>query len=289
MSFHDFYFTSQEGLRLYARDYGSRASKKTPILCLPGLTRNSKDFAALAEHLSTDRRVLCPDFRGRGKSDYAPGWTDYTPIAEMRDTFDLMAAAGIEHAILIGTSRGGVVAMNMGAHRPTAIKAVVMNDVGPEVDMAGITRIIGYAGKMEAPPNWDEAATALRQMNDRYFPNMPGEKWHAFAHMTFKDEEGCPAMDYDPAIGVGLRRAAKLLRGNIPTMWKEFNTLTNIPLLLVRGENSDLLSKKTVEKMQSAHPTMELVTAKDRGHAPFLDEPEVITAIDGFLSRLEKH
>ncbi len=289
MNYRDFYFTSQEGLRLYARDYGSRGSKKTPILCLPGLTRNSKDFASLAEHLSSDRRVLCPDFRGRGKSDYAPGWTSYTTIAEMRDTFDLMAAAGVEHAILIGTSRGGMVAMTMGAHRPTAIKAVVMNDVGPEIDMAGVTRIMGYAGKMTAPLSWNEAATTLRQMNDRHFPNMPGEKWHAFAHMTFKDEDGHPAMDYDPAIGVGLRRAAKLMRGNMPTMWKEFNTLTHIPLLLVRGENSDLLTRETVDKMCEAHSGMSTVTAKDRGHAPFLDEPEVIRAIDTFISAHDAH
>jgi pimeloyl-ACP methyl ester carboxylesterase len=204
----------------------------------------------------------------------------------MRDTFDLMAATGVEHAILIGTSRGGIVAMTMGAHRPTAIKAVIMNDVGPEVDMAGINRIMGYAGKMAAPPSWDEAAIALRQMNDRYFPNMPGAKWHAFAHMTFKDDDGRPAMDYDPAIGVGLRRAAKLMRGNIPTMWNEFNTLAHIPLLLVRGENSDLLSKATVEKMREAHPGMGLITAKDRGHAPFLDEPEVERAIGSFLKEI---
>jgi pimeloyl-ACP methyl ester carboxylesterase len=284
MNYQDFYYSSQEGLRLYARDYGLRTSKKTPVICLPGLTRNSKDFDAIATHLSADRRVLCPDFRGRGKSEYAPSWTDYTPANEMRDTFDMMAAAGVDHAIFVGTSRGGLVTMAMGCNRPTAIKAVVMNDVGPEVDIAGITRIMGYVGKMSPPKSWDDAAITLRQMNDRHFPNLSGEKWHEFARMTFRDEDGVPASDYDPAIGLGLRRAAKLTRGKIPTMWNEFKSLSNIPLLLVRGENSDLLSKETVQKMNDAHANMTFVSAKDRGHAPFLDEPEVKSAIDAFLA-----
>ncbi len=286
MNYRDIYYYSQEGLKLYARDYGARASSKTPILCLPGLTRNSKDFAELAEHLSSDRRVLCPDFRGRGKSEYARSWTDYTPTNEMRDTLDLMAVAGVNHAIIVGTSRGGLVAMTMALHRPTAIKGVIMNDVGPEVDTTGITRILGYAGKMEAPASWEQAAITIRQMNERHFPNMPGENWHAFARMTFRDENGKPALDYDAAIGTGLRRAAKLTRGNIPTMWKEFGALSHIPLLLVRGENSDLLSASTAARMGAEHPDMTLVTAKDRGHAPFLNEPEVTVAIDKFLADL---
>lgn len=286
MTFQDIHYYSQEGLKLYARDYGSRASPKTPLLCLPGLTRNSKDFADLAERLSHDRRVICPDFRGRGRSECAKGWTGYTPLNEMRDTLDLMAAAGVNHAIIVGTSRGGLVAMNMALHRPTAIKGVVMNDIGPEVDKTGIERIMAYAGKMEVPPTWEDAAITIRQMNERYFPNMPGEKWHAFARMTFRDEGGKPAMDYDAAIGTGLRRAAKLMRGNIPTMWKEFKALSHVPVLLVRGENSDLLSTTTAEKMATEHNNLTLVTAKDRGHAPFLDEPEVSNAIDAFLAKL---
>lgn len=286
MTFQDIHYYSQEGLKLYARDYGSRSSPKTSILCLPGLTRNSKDFANLAERLSSDRRVICPDFRGRGRSEYAKGWTGYTPLNEMRDTLDLMAAAGVNHTIIVGTSRGGLVAMNMALHRPTAIKGVVMNDIGPQVDKTGIERIMGYAGKMEVPPTWEDAAITIRQMNERYFPNMPGKKWHDFARMTFRDEGGKPAMDYDAAIGTGLRRAAKLMRGNIPTMWKEFKALSHVPVLLVRGENSDLLSTATAEKMAAEHPDLTLATAKDRGHAPFLDEPEVTAAIDVFLAKL---
>ncbi|MEQ9517919.1 MAG: alpha/beta hydrolase [Parvibaculum sp.] len=286
MTYKEIYYTSQEGLRLYAREYGNRHAAKIPILCLPGLTRNSKDFHDLATRLAVDRRVLCPDFRGRGKSEYASSWTGYTPDAEMRDTLDLMAATGIHHAILIGTSRGGLVSMTMGLQRPTAIKGVILNDVGPEVDPAGIARILGYAGKMSAPESWNDAAILLRQMNEREFPNIPGEEWHAFARNTFVDVEGKPAMDYDAAISKGLQRAAKLLRGQFPTLWKEFLSLSHLPVLLVRGENSDLLSKETANSMVKKHPDLTLVTAKDRGHAPFLNEPEVTQAIDTFLVRL---
>lgn len=287
MTYKEIYYTSQEGLRLYAREYGNRRMVKTPILCLPGLTRNAKDFHELASLISADRRVLCPDFRGRGKSEYASSWTGYTPEAEMRDTLDLMAACGIEHAILIGTSRGGLVSMTMGLSRPTAIKAVIMNDVGPEVDPAGITRILGYAGKMKAPASWNEAAILLRQMNEREFPNLTGEQWHAFARNTFNDVDGKPVMDYDAAIGKGLQHAAKLLRGKLPTLWKEFLGLSHVPVLLVRGENSDLLSKETAAAMADRHPDLTLVTAKDRGHAPFLNEPEVAQAITSFLNRID--
>lgn len=285
MSFRDFYFHCQDGLKLYARDYGERTSPNLPVVCLPGLTRNSKDFHDLAEHLSQNRRVICADFRGRGKSEYASSWTAYTPQAEARDTFDLMAALGVQHAHIIGTSRGGLVAMHMALQRPGALQSVVLNDVGPEVDPAGVQRIMGYAGKMAAPESWEMAAITIRQMNDRYFPNLPGDEWHKFARMTFKDEDGKPAMDYDMAIGKSLARAAKLLRGKIPTMWGEFKGLSHAPVLLVRGENSDLLSREIAERMGNAHPNMTLVTAKDRGHAPFLNEPEVVSAIDAFLDQ----
>lgn len=288
MTYKEIYYTSQEGLRLYAREYGDRRAPKTPVLCLPGLTRNAKDFHDLATRLSAERRVICPDLRGRGKSEYASGWAGYTADAEMRDTLDLMSVTGIEHAILIGTSRGGLVSMSMGLNRPGAIKAVIMNDVGPEVDPAGISRILGYAGKMKAPESWSDAAILLRQMNEREFPNVSGEDWHAFARNTFKDVDGKPALDYDAAIGKSLQRAAKLLRGQFPTLWKEFLSLSHVPVLLIRGENSDLLSKETADKMVEKHTDLTLVTVKDRGHAPFLNEPEVLSAIDTFLTRLDK-
>lgn len=288
MSYQDFYYTSQEGLRLYARLYGDALSPGTPVLCLPGLTRNSKDFGKLAEHLSAQRRVICPDFRGRGLSAYCESWTDYTPQAETRDTFDLMTALGIPHAAVIGTSRGGLVATLMAAQRPGALKGVVLNDVGPEISPAGIKRIMGYAGKMNAPENWDIAAITLRQMNERQFPTITGPEWHEFARQTFRDEDGKPALDYDTKIGDGLRKGMKLTRGKVPDMWTEFNALLGTPVLVLRGENSDLLSADAVARMQETHPRLAAVTVKDRGHAPWLDEPEAVTAIDAFLEELDR-
>lgn len=289
MDDQDFFYTNQEGMRLYARVWGDRLAPGLPVLCLPGLTRNSKDFAKLASHLSAKRRVICPDFRGRGRSAYCESWTGYTPQAEARDTFDLMTALGIPHAAFIGTSRGGLVATLMAAQRPGALKGVVLNDVGPEVAPEGIKRIMGYAGRMNAPENWDIAAITLRQMNERHFPTITGPEWHEFARQTFRDEDGKPALDYDVKIGEALRKGVKLMRGKLPDMWTEFRALCAMPALVLRGENSDLLTLETAEKMQKAHPRLAAVTVKDRGHAPWLDEPESLAAIDAFLEGMDSH
>ena len=284
VSHRELFYTSQDGLKLYARDYGERTAPGMPVICLPGLTRNSKDFEPLAEHLSARHRVLCPDFRGRGRSQYCDNWADYTPVHEMMDTLDLMGAAGIGHAIFVGTSRGGIVTMALAAFRPNVIKAAILNDVGPEVDMKGITRIAGYVGVMDPPATWDEAAVKLRVMNEREFPNLSGEQWRIFARRTFAEEHGAPKLDYDPKIGTAMRKGLEASKGEVPSMWPQFGSLAQMPLLVVRGENSDLLSPGIVERMQEAHPAMKSVTAKDRGHAPFLDEPEVLAAIDGFIA-----
>lgn len=285
--YREIFYTSQDGLKLFARDYGDRAAPGTPIICLPGLTRNSRDFAALAEHLAARHRVLCPDFRGRGLSAWCDNWSDYTPVNEMMDTLDLMGAAGVGQAVFIGTSRGGLVTMALAAFRPNVIKAAILNDVGPEVDKRGIERIAGYVGLMEAPATWDEAAVKLRVMNEREFPNVSAEEWRAFTRRTFAEEEGAPKLDYDPKIGTALRKGLDAAKGELPTMWPQFGSLAQMPVLVIRGENSDLLNKEAVERMEAAGPGVSSVMAKDRGHAPFLDEPEVLTAIDEFLSRFE--
>jgi pimeloyl-ACP methyl ester carboxylesterase len=282
----EIFYTSQDGLRLFARDYGDRLSPRTPAVCLPGLTRNSKDFEALATRLAATRRVLCPDFRGRGRSQYCETWSDYTPPNEMFDTFDLMAAAGIHQAVFIGTSRGGIVTMLMAAQRPNTIRAAVLNDIGPELAPEGIARIAGYAGLMEAPPTWTEAAIRLRMMNEREFPSLTNEEWYAFARRSFAEENGAPAIDYDPKIGVAMRKGLQAAGGQAPAMWPQFGALSHVPVLVIRGENSDLLTAETVARMAARHPDLQSVTVKDRGHAPFLDEPEASAAIDAFLTAI---
>lgn len=286
MPFRELFYTSQDGLRLFARDYGSRTSKRAPVICLPGLTRNSKDFAALAERLSTSRRVLCPDLRGRGRSEYCRNAADYTPANEALDIFDLMGAAGIHRAVFIGTSRGGIVTMLMAAQRPNAVQGAVLNDIGPEVEIAGLKRIAGYVGVGDAPASWTEAAFRLRMMNEREFPALTNEEWYAFAHRTYAEENGAPKFDYDARIGALLRKTLEAAKGEIPDMWAQFNVLTAVAVLVTRGENSDILSAETARRMEMRHRKLQCVTVKDRGHAPFLDEPEALAAIDAFLEQL---
>ncbi|MDP1628315.1 alpha/beta fold hydrolase [Parvibaculum sp.] len=284
LPYRELFYTSQDGLRLFARDYGERTSPGTPIICLPGLTRNSKDFESLAVHLSAAHRVICPDLRGRGRSGYCENWSDYTPAHEMMDTLDLMGAAGVAQAIFIGTSRGGLIVMALAAFRPNVIKAAILNDVGPELDPRGIQRIAGYVGVMETPATWDEAAVKLRMMNEREFPNLSSEDWRAFSRRTFAEENGAPKLDYDPKIGTAMRKGMEAAKGEIPTLWPQFKALAHMPVLVVRGEYSDLLTAEIVARMAEEHPAMKTVVAKDRGHAPFLDEPEVLAAIDDFLA-----
>ncbi|HCX68632.1 alpha/beta hydrolase [Parvibaculum sp.] len=283
-SHRDLFYTSQDGLKLYARDYGERTAPGTPVICLPGLTRNSKDFEPLAEHLSASRRVICPDLRGRGRSGYCDNWSDYTPAHEMMDTLDLMGAAGVGQAVFAGTSRGGLIIMALAAFRPNVIKAAILNDIGPEVEPKGIARIASYVGVTEIPKTWDEAAVKLRMMNEREFPNLSAEAWRAFAHRTFAEEHAAPKMDYDPKIGTAMRKELEASKGKIPTLWPQFKSLSQMPLLAIRGENSDILTADIVARMTEANPAMKSVVAKDRGHAPFLDEPEVLAAVDEFLA-----
>lgn len=283
--FREFFYTSQDGLRLFARDYGPRGVKPTPVICLPGLTRNSKDFDDLAVHLSANRRVICPDFRGRGRSQYCDGWADYTPQNEMLDVFDLMGSLGFHQAAFIGTSRGGIVTMLLAAQRPNAMRGAALVDIGPEVALDGLRRIASYAGVMETPASWTEAAFKLRMMNEREFPTLTSDDWYIQARRTFAEKNGAPKLDYDPRIGIGLRKSLEAANGGAPpAMWPQFKALSHVPLLAIRGENSDILSAETLRRMGKEHPTFTSVTVKDRGHVPFLDEPEAIAALDAFLA-----
>ena len=183
-SHRDLFYTSQDGLKLYARDYGERTAPGTPVICLPGLTRNSKDFEPLAEHLSASRRVICPDLRGRGRSGYCDNWSDYTPAHEMMDTLDLMGAAGVGQAVFAGTSRGGLIIMALAAFRPNVIKAAILNDIGPEVEPKGIARIASYVGVTEIAKTWDEAAVKLRGRTCRAEDGLRSKNRHSHAQGT---------------------------------------------------------------------------------------------------------
>lgn len=288
--FRDIYVTATDGLRLHAREYGPRAGTPVPVLCLPGLTRSARDFHDLATHLAghpqNARRVVVVEYRGRGQSDYDPDPTRYTPRREAADVLDLMAAIGLEHAVAVGTSRGGLVTMAIGAMRPGVLKGFVFNDIGPRIEAIGLLRIAGQIARMPTPADWDEAVAQLRQLFAESFTGMDDDQWMQFARAIFRDENGRPVPDFDPNLVKTLDSEA-IASGETPELWPQFEGLTGIPGLVVRGEHSDILSSDTVSQMKRRHPNLTAVTVRGRGHAPFLNEPAAMTAIDALLARID--
>jgi pimeloyl-ACP methyl ester carboxylesterase len=278
-------YTSNDGLTLYARHYHAPEARARPVVCLPGLTRNSADFhdlaMFLAHHPSRPREVYCPDYRGRGQSDYDPDWRNYSPLIEVLDVLDLMAIAGLDRAAIVGTSRGGIISMIMAAVRPNAMGALVLNDIGPVIETAGLARIMGYAGKIPLPGDWDEATELVRSMNKRFFTNLRDEEWGELARQFFNESNGRPAPGYDPNLAKALSEID--ISQKIPTMWPQFEALKAVPVLVLRGENSDLLSARTVAEMADRHPRLASVTVHAQGHAPLLRDRFTIGIISDFL------
>ncbi len=283
MNFVDVFYQSDDGLRLYSRDYAGPNAGAPVVLCLPGLTRNSKDFAGLAESLRATHRVLCPDQRGRGRAERDPDPTHYRPDRYARDMITLLDHLGIAETVLIGTSLGGMMAMIMMATDPARVTAVVLNDVGPVVEAHGIQRIAGYVGKTAAAKTWEEAATQIEQINGVAFPNYGRDDWLAMARNVCTERDGMIVLDYDPAIALGV--AAGTAASNL---WPLFDAMPPKPMLVIRGEISDILSAATQQEMVRRLPMVTAVTIPGRGHAPTLDEPESRLAIQQFLAGLQK-
>jgi pimeloyl-ACP methyl ester carboxylesterase len=282
MAFREGRFTSQDGLALYYRDYGDPLAKALPVVCLAGLTRNSIDFHAFAERVSARRRVLAFDYRGRGRSQYDPQPARYTPETYLMDVSHLLTATGAHRAIFVGTSLGGILAMALGALRPTALAGVVLNDIGPELDPRGLARIGGYVGKTSAPADWDMAVTQMKQLFAPAYPDLTDEGWLELARQALKtDGNGRLINDYDFNIAQALaKQAATPFDG-----WALFGTLKDLPVLAIRGALSDLLSAEVFERMADAKPDLIRVTVPNRGHVPLLTEPECVAALDDFLER----
>ncbi len=275
-------FTSQDDLALYYREYGDATLAKTPLLCLAGLTRNSKDFHAFAMRHARARRVLAPDYRGRGRSAYDPDWRNYRPQVYIRDIIHLLAASDAHRVIVVGTSLGGLLAMALALAQPSALAAVVLHDVGPEVDAAGLARIKGYAGTDVPMPDWAAATARLKELFGAAWPGLTEERWHELTRAHFReDDEGLPLLDYDPDLGRALARETS----GSTDLWPLFRALAGVPTLVIRGALSDILSEATEVKMAALKPDLERLTVANRGHVPLLDEPECATAIDDFISR----
>lgn len=287
-NWRDIFYTAHDGLRLYARHYPAPGSKLRPVLCLAGLTRNSRDFHHLASVLSgpdnpAARHVYALDYRGRGRSAYDPEWHNYQVMNELQDVLDFMTIEGLNDTAIIGTSRGGLMAMVMAAVRPGNIGAVILNDIGPLIEREGLLRIVSYVGRIPLPASWSEAAALVRSMNQRQFPAVPETMWEELARQQYNDEAGRPAHGYDQA----LNQLASILDGPLPELWPQFQALARVPMLLLRGENSDILSAATAERMRREHPDLTLMTVPGQGHAPLLRDVPSIRAIADFLARTD--
>lgn len=278
----DRYFIVGDGLKLHYRDYEG-PSDRPPLLCLHGLTRNSRDFASLAERYSPSWRVLALDFRGRGLSDYDPLPQRYNPLSYAADVLQLMGELMIKDAVFVGTSLGGLVTMTIAAMAPERIAATILNDVGPDVHADGVGRILTYVGKDLRFKDWDEAARTIAANYGASFERYDHDDWVTMAKRNCREENGEIRFDYDMAIAEPFKTS-----GPTPNvdLWPLFAALARKPLLVVRGEKSDLLTAATALKMQQAAPGMKLATVAGVGHAPELNEPEAVAAIDAFLSEL---
>ena len=283
------YWWSNDGLRLHARDYAPRnadaAEGRPPILCLPGLTRNARDFELLADHLAENWRVIAVDLRGRGESGYAKDPMSYVPLTYVQDVEALLKELGCDRYVAIGTSLGGIVTMLLAGAAHERLVGAVLNDVGPEVDAAGLARIRGYVGKSSSWPTLVHAARAVAEGNADVYPHYQIGDWLAMAKRLYRlTGAGRIVLDYDLKIAEPLR-----VPGNEagPDMWRALERLAGIPTLVVRGGASDILRADVAERMVDAIGTAELVTIPDTGHAPTLDEPEARAAIDRLLARVE--
>lgn len=278
--YRDGYFTVRDGLRLHYRDYPG-SSDRPPLLCLPGLTRNSRDFAAFAEHHSPRFRVLALEFRGRGSSDYDLQPMRYNPLTYAADAIQLLDELGIPQAIFVGTSLGGLVTMTVAATAPQRIAATILNDIGPELAQRGLDRIRSYIGKDPRFASWDEVAELIARNSGRVPAHYSHEDWVRMARRVCREKDGEICFDYDMAIVKPFE-----ISGATPTidMWPLFAAVARKPLLVVRGELSDLLSAEAAERMRLAAPDALFAVVPGVGHAPDLDEPEAVAAIDAFLS-----
>ncbi|KPF64859.1 alpha/beta fold hydrolase [Porphyrobacter sp. AAP60] len=285
-NYEDRFWTSGDGLSLHYRNYpGPDGGTALPVLCMHGLTRNARDFAGLADELCVTRRVIVPEMRGRGQSDYASDSDSYTPLTYVQDVERLLAEQAITRFIPIGTSMGGLMTMLMAAAAPGRMAAVVMNDIGPEVDAGGLARISGYVGQGRSYPTWVHAARALSEAHGPAFPDYDLDQWLEMAKRTMVvTQNGRISFDYDMAIAEPF---AKPGNAAPPDLWLAFEALHNVPMLLVRGGMSDLLSAQTVAQMGARNPAMQVVTVPRVGHAPTLDEPEVRAAIHALLGGVE--
>ncbi|VAV99204.1 Hydrolase, alpha/beta fold family [hydrothermal vent metagenome] len=269
-------FTTSDGLKLYYEDSGTGQ----PVLALAGLTRNARDFDFMAPHLP-GVHLIRMDYRGRGKSDYDPDFNNYNIIREAHDAVELLDHLGLAQVAIIGTSRGGLIAMILAQMFKERLRGVILNDIGPDISLGGLERIIKYIGHDPDYASYDQAAEGLKSGLAKGFPDVSLERWRQHAEHLWQAQGGRLRLRYDAKLGDAFQ--AQVDSGEVPDLWPLFDCLTGLPLALIHGENSDLLEAATVEKMQARHPGMIVATVPNRGHVPFLDEAQAMTAIKALL------
>ena len=288
-SFQERRFSASDGLQLYARDYGHRnpeTKMSLPIVCLPGLSRNSRDFHLLATRLSTQpekpRRVVALDYRGRGFSDWDTDKRRYQLPVEADDVLSACAALDIPRAIFIGTSRGGLILHLLASMRPALLAAIVLNDIGPVIEITGLLQIRQYLEAQQSLQSWEEATESLKRVHGAAFPTLDDTDWRDMAEAIFRKKNGGIVANFDPA----LIEPLKSLDANtqVPDLWALFQGFQAIRLMTIRGENSSILSPATFAEMGERHPGMRSVTAFGQGHAPLLHRPDLLAEITAFIN-----
>ena len=283
MLYVDSYWWSNDGLRLHYRDYAGSADRPV-IVCMPGLTRNVRDFEVLAARLSPEWRVITVDFRGRGESAYATDAMSYVPLTYVQDVERLLTDLRIDRFVAFGTSLGGIVTMLLAATGHAKLAGAVLNDVGPVIEAAGLDRIKGYVGKTSSWPTWIHAARALGETNAVVYPKYKLEDWLAMAKRLYRLTRGGRIVpDYDKNIAEPFR----LPGGEAGVdLWPALDAMRDVPTLILRGALSDVLSDATAVAMKDRLRAADYVTVAGAGHAPTLDEPEAVAAINALLARV---
>ena len=285
-----FEIAASDGLILRGEVFGDRIAPGVPVLCLPGLTRNSRDFHPLAEKLATDpdnpRFVMILNSRGRGPSDYDKDPSHYDILTEANDAIHALAAAGLEEAVFIGTSRGGLLTMAIAALRPGLIAGAILNDIGPVIDVTGLARIKTYLSKAKPVNDWEDAIAFVKMANFGQFSALNNDDWEQFAQMTFRDEKGKPVKDYDGAIAKGLEGVD--LSSPLPDAWPQFEALSHAPTLVLRGEHSDVLPHKIAQEMTERHPDCQYYEVPGQGHAPLFLKDDVNQRVLDFLKEVDQ-